>query len=387
MKVYWLWLAGLNGIGPVTQRKLLEALETPERIYLASAAEISQIAGRAVAAILTASRSLDSAKRQEEALDRLGIRLLTTDDPLYPEQAKCLSNAPVILYYRGRIRPKGQSIGIVGSRRCTPYGKQVAVEAATYLAEQGVTVISGMAKGIDSYAHTACLKAGGYTLAFLGNGVDVCYPAEHRGLMEEIIHHGAVISEYPPYTRPRQEYFPIRNALISAWSDKVLIVEAAEKSGALITAQKAIEQGREVFSVPNSIYAKESAGTNKLLSVGAKAYLGPEFLFASDPAQTADAADCTSPVKPRHARHTKKPSKKPSSIAKNNTGLATLVLTPLEQRILSRLTQPLSLSSLLDLTDGDMQSLLDWICTMELEGKLKVKGQMVEAGSWGRTPK
>jgi DNA processing protein len=155
----------------------------------------------------------------------------------------------------------------------------VAAEAAAFLAQQGITVASGLAKGIDSYAHTACLKEGGYTLAFVANGPDICYPPEHRSLMEEILVSGAVLSPYPPGTRPRQEYFPLRNRILSAWIDQILVVEAGERSGALITAGYALEQKQRVFAVPNSIYSPESFGTNRLLQNGAEVYLEPKQLL------------------------------------------------------------------------------------------------------------
>jgi len=170
-------------------------------------------------------------------------------------------------------------VGIVGSRKCTDYGKEVTRQAARYLAENSVTVISGMAKGIDGYAHTACIKANGYTLAFLGSSVDICYPKEHRKLMEGIIESGAVISEYPPTTEVRAEYFPRRNMLISSFSNNLLVVEATYKSGALITANFAKELNREVYAVPNSIYSNSSLGTNHLIEKGAKIYLRPSQLI------------------------------------------------------------------------------------------------------------
>lgn len=373
MRLYWLWLVGIRGIGPINQRRLLKNIGSPERIYYASAPDLEGIVGPTAAGVLLAARSLDHAKRLTESLDRLDIKLLTLDDFFYPKQARIVADAPVLLYYRGNLQTKKPSVGIVGSRRCSAYGKQVAVEAAEYLAHKGVTVISGMAKGIDSYAQTACLKAGGYTLAFLGNGVDICYPAEHRGLMEQIIEHGAVISEYPPKTRPRPQYFPARNALISGWSDKILIVEAADKSGALITAHEAFALGREVLAVPNSIYAKESVGANRLLSEGALPYLGPENLLEADSQPAHRVMTTESKHKPQQAIATKSPR----GVSSVNRQAEACSLSPLEQSILNRLGRPQSLTALLDLTAGDMQCLLNQLCMMELEGKLMVKGQMV----------
>ena len=153
------------------------------------------------------------------------------------------------------------------------------MEAAQYLAQKGIAVVSGMAKGIDSYSHTACLKAGGRTLAFLGCGVDICYPKEHLRLMESIINQGAVLSEYLPGIQPKPEYFPRRNALISGWSDKLLVAEAAEKSGALITAGITKSQGKEVLVPPHDLFRSTGKGTNRLLQEGATLYLVPDQLW------------------------------------------------------------------------------------------------------------
>ena len=284
MEIYWLWLIHLKGIGPATLRKLVNGLGSAMAVYAASREELLSIKGfrSGIIEILLSQRSLDTAKRVQEHMRRSGIELLTCDDPFFPSYINKFPSLPAVLYYRGDLRTLKSYIGIVGSRRCTSYGKEVAAEAAAFLGQAGITVVSGMAKGIDSYAHTACLKAGGYTLAFVANGVDICYPSEHQNLMEEIIENGAVISSYPPGTRPRQEYFPLRNKLLAAWVDKLLVVEAAERSGALITAEYAMDYKRKVLAVPNSIYSLESMGTNRLLLNGAEVYLGPNQLMNGD---------------------------------------------------------------------------------------------------------
>src|SRR5665648_399759 len=164
-------------------------LGSPQAVYTATKVELEGTQGlrSQVVETILESRSMEGAKRAEELLLRQEIKLLTFVDPLYPLGVNHFPNQPAVLYYKGTLRPPQASVGIVGSRRCTAYGKQVAAEAAAYLAQQGITVVSGLAKGIDSYAHTACLKAGGYTLAFIANGPDICYPPEHRLLMDERI--------------------------------------------------------------------------------------------------------------------------------------------------------------------------------------------------------
>jgi len=354
--VYWLWLTALKGVGPVTQRNLVMEFGSPQAVYTATQVELKATRGlrsQVVETILD-SRSMDRAKQAEELMLRQEIKLLSFVDLLYPPGVNNFPNQPAVLYYKGNLRPPQTSVGIVGSRRCTAYGKQVAAEAAAFLAQQGITVVSGLAKGIDSYAHTACLKEGGYTLAFIANGPDICYPPEHRSLMDEIIENGAVLSPYPPGTRPRQEYFPLRNRLLSAWVDHLLVVEAGERSGALITAGYAMEHKRRVFAVPNSIYSRESYGTNRLLQKGAEVYLEPKQLLSMDELQ------CDSIQKRLEAQ-----------------------ISPQEQLILERLNNPenpVGVRDFLDLFDGNLSVLLSLLCSMELEGKVMVTGQTVRRG-------
>ena len=363
MDVYWLWLTALKGVGPVTQRNLVMEFGSPQAVYTATQVELKATRGlrsQVVETILD-SRSMDRAKQAEELMLRQEIKLLSFVDLLYPPGVNNFPNQPAVLYYKGNLRPPQTSVGIVGSRRCTAYGKQVAAEAAAFLAQQGITVVSGLAKGIDSYAHTACLKEGGYTLAFIANGPDICYPPEHRSLMDEIIENGAVLSPYPPGTRPRQEYFPLRNRLLSAWVDHLLVVEAGERSGALITAGYAMEQKRRVFAVPNSIYSPESSGTNRLLQKGAEVYLEPKQLLSMDELQ------CDSIQKRLEAQ-----------------------ISPQEQLILERLNNPenpVGVRDFLDLFDGNLSVLLSLLCSMELEGKVMVTGQTVRISKGVCTPR
>ncbi|PKM53325.1 MAG: DNA-protecting protein DprA [Firmicutes bacterium HGW-Firmicutes-5] len=265
---YWIWLSQLKGIGPVTQRKLLQYFGTPDRVFASSEEELRSIGGIGpiLAQTIQKAHSLDGAFSILEELQQKEIKILIYDDLLYPDTAKAVPNTPVVLYYQGTLKENHEAVSIVGSRRCSGYGKQVAVEAAEYLAQQGTTVISGLAKGIDSYAHT-------------GNGLDVTYPKEHRELQAEIVEKGAVISEYLPKTKARPEHFPRRNLLISSWSEKILVVEAAQKSGALITAQYAKMQGHEVLVPPHELYRLNGKGTNALLMAGATLYLSPSQLL------------------------------------------------------------------------------------------------------------
>lgn len=357
---YWLWLTNLKGIGPVTQRKLIRAFNNPKSVYEATGEELQKVKGLRDKMIDTIclQRSLDKAKKIQQQMYDKNIKLLTFDNPLYPAHVNLFSDQPAVLYYRGNLRPNIKSIGIIGSRRCTSYGKEVSAEAAKFLAKSGIAVVSGMAKGIDSYAHTACIKEGGYTLAFIANGPDMCYPPEHKTLMEEIIEIGAIISPYPPGIRPRQEYFPFRNKLMAAWVDKLLVVEAAERSGALITAKYAMDYKRQVFAVPNSIYNPESAGTNRLLQRGAEVYLRPEQMLETE------LHPILCPTTNREVI-IKAPIKQE---VKN---------TLQEELILKELNQPQEISHFLPLFDGDLSKLLLLLCDMELEGKLSIQGNSV----------
>lgn len=282
--LYWIWLTQINGVGPKRQRALLKKFNSPKKIYEASFNELLECngIGSKTAKEIAEGKSLEKAKIIFNNTIDLDIKLLTLKDSLYPLRAKEIEEMPVLLYYKGNIIKNSMGVGIVGSRRCSDYGKTVVKEAATYLAKENISVISGMAKGIDGYAHTACIKAGGYTLAVLGNGLDICYPPEHIELMEKLVLKGAVISEYPPGTRPNPRHFPRRNLLISAWSHKILVIEAGEKSGSIITADYGNKYGKEVFALPDSIYREESRGSNKLIYDYANIYLNKEQLLIED---------------------------------------------------------------------------------------------------------
>lgn len=358
MDLYWIWLSTVKGIGPVTQKKLLSAFQTPEQIYRADREEIIKRIRLHVSIIdsLIESRSLEKAKKIQDNLTRHNISLLTIDNQLYPKAVRAFPTSPALLYYRGNLKEDSMGVAIVGSRRCTEYGKQVTVDAATYLAKQGVPVISGMARGIDGYAHTACLQAGGYTIAFLANGLDLCYPPEHQILMEQIIEKGAIISPYPPQTNPLKSNFYKRNALLSAWSFKVLVVEAGMKSGALLTAKFAEQQKRTILAAPNSIYSPESAGTNQLISQGAEIFLALNQLL---PAGFEKHSETSLEKTEMH-------------IIPAGRQEASEQLPPLEKQIIDRLQSPQDMEQLVDIFDGDMTALLDILCTMELEGKIKI---------------
>ncbi|WP_349288100.1 DNA-processing protein DprA, partial [Pseudoalteromonas sp. BZP1] len=251
---HWIWLCSIPHVGPVSQKKLLTAFRTPERIYEASSLELQKVKGitqRVREAVLEA-RSLEDCKRILERAQKEEIWLLPRDDPLYPSYAKDLPESPAVLYYKGLIRSFTPSVAIVGSRNCTEEGRRAAEELSYTLSNRNIPVISGLAKGIDRAAHVGCLVNRGVPIAFLASGVDHCYPKEHRSLYEAIIEKGAVISQYAPGTRPTPKQFIQRNALISAWSSHVVVIEAGVKSGALSTARFARKHNRRIFMLPRS---------------------------------------------------------------------------------------------------------------------------------------
>ncbi|HHW36321.1 MAG TPA: DNA-protecting protein DprA [Bacillales bacterium] len=360
-EIYWLWLSLLPHIGPVFQKRLLKHYGTPENVYVASEDDLRKnINGLSTRALqsLTQSHSLDKAKYMKEKCDKQKVKILTIDSQNYVEIAKGCPESPIVLYYKGVVRPIRDSIAIVGSRRCTDYGKKVTQQIAAEFSKQNIAIVSGMAKGIDSYAHTTVLKNNGYTLAFLANGVDLCYPPEHRALYEEIIRNGAILSEYPPGTNAHPKYFLKRNALISAWSDKVIVVEAGEKSGALTTVDFAQKYSREIFAVPNRIDEPNGRGTNVLLQSIAKPYLGIMSLNLKDQTERKLVPPTKKSFKPK--------------LHKADS------LNPIEKRLLKIVGEkPKQISEIqncLKISTNDLEELL---FNLELKGKIKVHGENI----------
>lgn len=259
-------------IGNVRFGNLIARFETPEAISSASEESLARVSGINVE-IATKIKSVSQRRVLQELEDatKLGISICTIDDPDYPALLKEIPGAPLVLYVKGSLSPLDeQAIAIVGSRQASFYGLTSAGIFAEALAARGVTVVSGMARGIDTAAHRGAIKAGGRTLAVMGSGFRHVYPPENKELADDISRHGAVISEFPLDVEPFKNNFPRRNRLISGLSLGVLVAEAARNSGALITADFALEQGREVFALPGKIDASTSFGANELIKQGAK---------------------------------------------------------------------------------------------------------------------
>ena len=272
----WIGLSMVHDIGPVTSRKLLASFGNPENIFKADTDSLMSVKGisRERVENIRKFSQWDEVEKYVGIMDKKGISAVPYQDDRYPEVLKNVEDTPLVLYMKGEYHPDDRfAIGVVGSRKHTHYGESVTQRIAGELSAAGFTVISGLARGIDTLSHKAALAAGGRTIAVLGSGLDVCYPPENRGLTERIVSSGCVLSEFLPGTMPNKENFPRRNRLISGLSLGILVVEATDNSGSLITAGYALEQNKEVFAVPGNITSRNSEGTNKLIKQGAKIVL------------------------------------------------------------------------------------------------------------------
>jgi DNA processing protein len=269
----WIALNMIRGIGPRTANLLLDHFGSPANVFAASReALIVEGLKPATIAQLHDTEILDKAQAEIERLDALGVQVVTLADEAYPELLREIYDPPIVLYVKGDLDTmmSQPTIAVVGSRRCSTYGINAANFLARELAAHGVTIVSGLARGIDGAAHRGAMEAGGKTIGVIGTGMDVIYPKEHKKLSEEMAANGAVVSEFPLSTPPLAQNFPYRNRVISGLCFGVLVIEASEHSGSLITARLASEQGREVFAVPGNITSQTSFGPNFLIKDGAK---------------------------------------------------------------------------------------------------------------------
>jgi len=268
----WIWFANLKGIATRKKAELLRLFNSPAEIYKADAIELAKtgVLNRDNITAVLSKEYRDTVDRTIEEIDKKNINVITLNSSTYPELLKNICDPPICLYVKGKLYADELSIAVVGSRRASGYGITVAKKISGELAQSNICVISGMARGIDTAAHVGALSVKGRTIAVLGCGIDLVYPPENKKLMEQIIEYGAVISEYPPGVEPAPHHFPVRNRIVSGMSVGVLVVEAGEKSGSLITAQLALEQGRDVYALPGNVISINSKGTNKLIQDGAK---------------------------------------------------------------------------------------------------------------------
>lgn len=269
---YWVGFNLIPGIGPAKVRRLLDHFGDLEPAWNADAKELGRAGLDAKAAeSLVRRRPRISLETEMEKLERLRVRVLTWEDPAYPSRLREIYDAPPVLYVRGSLLPSDEwCIAVVGTRKATAYGREATHRIVGELARNQITIVSGLARGIDAEAHRATLEAGGRTIAVLACGLDMVYPSDHLHLAREIMESGALLSDYPIGTQPTGQNFPPRNRIMSGLSLGVLVVEAGERSGALITARYAVEQNRDVFAVPGGIFAASSRGVNRLIQDGAK---------------------------------------------------------------------------------------------------------------------
>ncbi len=277
---YWVWLSLIEGVGCIKKRKILEKYKTPEKIYNLEKEELLKIEGIGdeTARKIIGTKNEQLINYHIKYMKENNIEIININEKEYPEKLKQIYDAPISLYIKGNKQIlNGNNISIIGCRDCTDYGKKAAKYFAYNLSMNGINIVSGLARGIDSLAHVGslCAKKNEYkvgkTIAVLGNGLDTIYPKENLGLTNEILRSGGcIISEYPCGTKPNKMNFPARNRIVSGLSNGIIVVEAKEKSGTLITVDFALEQGRDVFVVPGNINSINSVGTNELIKQGAK---------------------------------------------------------------------------------------------------------------------
>ncbi len=269
---YWIWLSECKHLQNRSKLLLLDYFGSPENIYYADEEEYQLVEGLDAGQIkLLRDKSCETADRILGDCRRLGIQIITMQDAIYPVHLRNIYEPPVLLYVKGTLPVIDEevTVAVVGAREATPYGISCAERLSYEMAKQGALIISGAARGIDTASHRGALRAGGETVAVLGGGIDVVYPSENKWLYQDIAVRGALVSEYPPGTEPIGAHFPMRNRIISGLSLCTLVVEAGEKSGALITANLALEQGRDIYAIPGPIDAPTSVGCNRLIAEGA----------------------------------------------------------------------------------------------------------------------
>jgi len=279
---YWLWLCARTGIGSARAKRILEHFGSPEEVYLAGNRDYLDIEG--ITAVDIEQLMLKDIKFTDKVLsgcDETGCRMITLQDSAYPDRLRNIYDPPLVLYVKGNLPYIDDEpvVGVVGTRKCTPYGITTAEKVGYDLSRHGIIVVTGIAKGIDTAATGGALRGGSQVIGVIGSGIDVIYPPENKSVFDDILSFGAIISEYPPGTPAVKTHFPARNRIISGISLGVAVIEAPLKSGALITASRALEQGRDVFSLPGNVDAAACEGSNALLREGAIPFISAEDII------------------------------------------------------------------------------------------------------------
>jgi DNA processing protein len=361
-KAAWLALNSIKGLGPVRIKAIIDQYGSPESLFdsVARPAFLQWTGGQAQDPI-EPQKLLDAAEKQLEENDRLGITVLTWDDDGYPLMLKEIYAPPPVLFVKGKIESFSlHACGVVGTRRLTQYGKSCTAMLVKQLVEKQVAIVSGLAHGVDTVAHQTCLDNGGVTIAVLGSGLNNIYPSANRKLSERIAETGALVSEFDLDTRPEAYHFPRRNRIISGLSAGVLVVEAPKKSGSLITANYALQQGRDVFAVPGSIFSEASDGTFTLLKNGAiPVKSGDDITENIQQLRLAGVSDVKAPL------------------MGPNFALPLELLSPAERQTLEVLSgEPIRLDTIAEKSGRVMSELFDILLNLELKGHIRqVAGQ------------
>ncbi len=365
---YLLALTLIDDIGPVTVNGLVDAFGSARKAMSASPARLAAVRGvsATIAGRISTFRDWVRVDEELERAAKLGITLVTSGDDRYPPLLRHIYDYPPLLYVRGELNPDDICVALVGSRRATAQGRYTCERISRELALRGITVVSGMARGIDSSAHRGALAARGRTLAVMGSGLDVIYPPENRDLYEKIAEQGAVVSEYPFGSEPLAHHFPRRNRIISGMSYGVVVVEATEKSGSLITAHLALEQGRCVFALPGGIETQTSRGTNTLIRDGATLVQDVEDILCEIEPQVVVERPSAAPSGPDY-------DTTESTAANGKTGKSADEEPGDDERELLRLIgdRPVHLDDLIDRCDVDINRILGMLLSLELKGMVR----------------
>lgn len=362
-KIYAYWLDNVKGIGRKTISRILEQYGNAENFYFAEGDERMEMLSQKQREQVRTSRRQWNLYTEYEKLIKQKIKFYHLGDPDYPEKLRTIPDAPYALYVKGKLPDHGgRTIAVIGARTCTEYGRVIAGQFAGAFADAGIQIISGMARGIDGISQKAAIDHGGQTFAVLGCGCNICYPPESRQLYEQICERGGVISEYLPDTQPMPSLFPPRNRIISGLADAILVIEAKEKSGTLITVDMALEQGRDIFAIPGRVTDSLSSGCNRLIRQGAGMAITPREVLK----ELYGNAFCDS-----------------ESVKQENdseTGIRMEHLPEMEKTILQKTDYvPLSLEILLDrcrssVPGMSLQQLMTCLLSLQLKGMIGREG-------------
>lgn len=364
---YWIALKWVEGVGNVGFKSLIEAFGSPRQVFAAPVSLLKTVPGigEQTARQIKDFSNWEKVEKEMAFAQRTGVSLVTSRDPLYPRQLASIYDNPAYLYVKGSLKEDDLNIAFVGSRTASAHGLFTTERLCRELALRGATIVSGMARGIDSAAHRGALAGRGRTIAVLGCGLDIVYPPENEKLSKDIAASGAVLSEFPFGTLPNAPNFPARNRIISGLSLGVVVVEAGEKSGSLITARIALEQGREVFAVPGSIDVSGSRGANRLIKQGAKLIENIDDILeeilpqTSRPAATVKADPSTHETAGRGKKHPPPPD---------------ILLTKNEKVLWQLLSQkPLHIDQIITASGWTVPDVLSCLLNLELKGAVEQK--------------